>query len=42
MACGRAYPSYIGTVCVTPSPLSTIVPVVLPEAYSANTLVIDN
>jgi len=34
MACGIAYPSKTGTTCDTPSPASTTIPVVLPEAYN--------
>ncbi len=37
MAWGRAYPSYMGTTWVTPSPESKTIPVVLPDAYSDNT-----
>ena len=33
MACGMLKPSYTGTACVTPSPLSSTTPVVRPEAY---------
>lgn len=31
------YPSKIGTECVTPSPESITMPVVLPEAYREST-----
>ena len=33
----KQYPSNIGTVCDTPSPLSNTIPVVLPDAYNDNT-----
>jgi hypothetical protein len=38
---GSAYPSYIGTVHVSPSPESKTTPVVLPVEYKANTAWID-
>ena len=37
IACGSAYPSYMGTVWLTPSPQSSTMPVVRPEAYSEST-----
>lgn len=37
IACGKAYPSYTGTVLVTPSPESRTRPVVLPVEYKART-----
>ena len=37
MAWGNAYPSKIGTVCVTESPESITTPVVLPDEYKAKT-----
>lgn len=37
MAWGRAYPSYTGTVWVTPAPESKTKPVVRPDEYRANT-----
>ena len=33
----KILPSYIGTVCETPSPESNTIPVVLPEAYKDRT-----
>jgi hypothetical protein len=33
MAWGMANPSYTGTECVTPSPESKTIPVVLPDEY---------
>lgn len=33
----KILPSYIGTVCETPSPESSTIPVVLPEAYKDRT-----
>ena len=33
IACGKANPSKTGTACVTPSPESSTIPVVLPDAY---------
>ena len=39
IACDKAKPSYTGTACVTPSPLSSTTPVVRPEAYLASRII---
>ncbi len=37
IALGIEKPSYTGTACVTPSPESSTMPVVLPEEYNDST-----